>query len=69
MIGDKEPIKTQAEAIESFAYLVAGCMVNYKITKDQAAKRVNALLESGILDAGDSRKTRRLIDNFLAKKC
>lgn len=63
----KEQIKSQKEADKVFSSLVKTTISQLKISKDQAEKRIRALLDSGILDGGhpEDSLTQMKIDAFL----
>ena len=60
-------IKTQNEANEVFNNLVNTTIIVTKCSKEQAEKRINALLKSGILDSGSPNNpaTQIKIDDFM----
>ena len=63
----EEPIKSQKEYDSVFEKQVQTAMSTLKISRDQAAKRIKALLNSGLLDSGhpDNPKTQMMIDKFM----
>jgi len=67
MKTSNEPIKSKEEAEQIFNNLVKIAMDTEGISRDQAEKRITALLKSGILEGGnpDDPKTIIMIDVFM----
>jgi hypothetical protein len=65
-----KPIESNAEREVVFNYLVNTTMSVKKVGREQAEKRVNALLESGILENGSPENllTRMKIDEFMSRE-
>lgn len=64
---NKPPIKDIKEAQRVFDALVKTTMQTVKISKEQAEKRITALIASGVLDNGDPDTPlfQMIVDKFL----